>query len=563
MSTTVFKINTILTIFAVLCSYELFQIPAEPNAFDQRMHLEEDWLTTLRPDLGYNVQAQFSINRSESLSKVDAYIATQLPVARAGLLANIGPDGVKCCHGAKPGVVIASPSTVDPDYVYTWTRDSALVFKLIIDYVTSRYWQGLRGLVDDFISSQANLQTVSSFISTRQLSLIHGDDRRENIWPIVQIDLDYVARTWNQSTFDLWEEIESFSFFTTAVQHRALRQDRLLCYLQSYWNKDENYIIANTGEGRSGKDANTILASIHTFDPAAGCDSVTFQPCSDKALANLQVYVDSFRSVYMINNGIPSHEPVATGRYSEDVYMGGNPWYLTTFAVSEQLYNALIVWSTQEYMNITQISLSFFQQFIPDIIPGIYNSSSPIFNNLTTSIRNYADGFILENAKYTPEDGSLAEQYDRDTGLPRSALDLTWSYASALTTFGARSGYSSPGWGAADLKILSSCSSGPGAGVVSVVFNVEASTRYEENIFITGSVDALKNWTPDDNAVLLSAEGYPIWRVAVLLPPNTKIEYKYIRRYNKNKGQVVWESGPNREFNTLSLGNHILNDIWK
>ncbi|KAL4242276.1 glycosyl hydrolase 15 family protein, partial [Abortiporus biennis] len=391
-TSTMFKINTLLTIFkfTVLCSYELFQVLAEPNAFDEMFHLEEDWLTSLRPDLGYNVQAQFSINCSESLSKADAYIATQLPVARAGLLANIGPNGVKC-HGAKPGVVIASPSTVDPDYVYTWTRDSALVFKLIIDYVTSGYWQGLRGLVDDFISSQANLQTVSNPSGTmstgglgeakfhinetaftdpwgrpqrdgpalRAISLISyanwliANDNssfvEENIWPIVQIDLDYVARTWNQSTFDLWEEIESFSFFTTAVQHRALRQgialaqsigrrntvddfvsesDRLLCYLQSYWNKDENYIIANTGEGRSGKDANTILASIHTFDPAAGCDSVTFQPCSDKALANLQVYVDSFRSVYMINNDIPSHKPVATGRYSEDVYMGGNVCHL-------------------------------------------------------------------------------------------------------------------------------------------------------------------------------------------------------------------------------------------
>ena len=67
-----------------------------------------------------------------------------------------------------------------------------------------------------------------------------------------------------------------------------------------------------------------MLASIHTFDPAAGCDVATFQPCSDKALASLKVYIDSFRSIYGINSGIASNAAVATGRYPEDVYFGGN-----------------------------------------------------------------------------------------------------------------------------------------------------------------------------------------------------------------------------------------------
>jgi glucoamylase len=63
------------------------------------------------------------------------------------------------------------------------------------------------------------------------------------LWPIIKLDLDYVSTFWNQSryryahflayftykvsrdnSFDLWEEINSSSFFTTAVQHRALRE---------------------------------------------------------------------------------------------------------------------------------------------------------------------------------------------------------------------------------------------------------------------------------------------------------------------------------------------------
>jgi glucoamylase len=83
-------------------------------------------------------------------------------------------------------------------------------------------------------------------------------------------------------------------------------------------------VTANTGGGRSGIDANTVLTSIHTFDPNAGCDANTFQPCSDKALANLLKYVDSFRSIYSINAGIPENSGVATGRYKEDSYYNGN-----------------------------------------------------------------------------------------------------------------------------------------------------------------------------------------------------------------------------------------------
>jgi len=60
------------------------------------------------------------------------YISTERPIAKAGLLANIGSVA-----GADPGIVIASPSTSNPDYFYTWTRDSSLVFKAIIDQLRS------------------------------------------------------------------------------------------------------------------------------------------------------------------------------------------------------------------------------------------------------------------------------------------------------------------------------------------------------------------------------------------------------------------------------------------
>ncbi|KAJ3922895.1 glucoamylase [Lentinula edodes] len=559
---------------------------------------------------------------------VDAYVASQSPLAKAGLLANIGPSGSKSM-GAKSGIVVASPSNVNPDYLYTWTRDSALVFQTIIDQFSLSIDTNTRGEIDNYVAAQAIIQQVSNpsgtittgglgepkfnidetaFTGAWGQSLISGVSDgpalrsialitwanflltegntsyvTNTLWPLIQNDLNYVAQNWNQSTFDLWEEVDSSSFLTTAIQHRSLRQGvqlantigqtavvsswtaqagNLLCFLQSYWNT-AGYITANTGGGRSGKDANTVLASIHTFDAAAGCDALTFQPCSDVALSNLLTYVNAFRSVYSINSGLANNAAAATGRYPEDSYMGGNPWYLTTLAVSEQLYDSLIVWNQQKSLNVTSLSLPFFQLFDASVTVGTYTSTSSTFTTLTTGVKTFADGFVATVAKYTPSSGSLSEQYSKSDGSPLSATDLTWSYAATLTSFDARAGLVPTSWGAKGLTSSCGISTGGGggssSGTVSVTFNVDATTVFGENIYICGSVDALQNWDPD-TALILSAAAYPIWSITVNLPASTQVQYKYIRKFGSS---LTWESDPNDVINTPSGGSFIENDTWR
>lgn len=62
----------------------------------------------------------------------------------------------------QPGIVVASPSTSNPDYLYTWTRDSALVFKAIIDQFTTGQDTSLRSLIDSYVAAQTSLQQVSN-----------------------------------------------------------------------------------------------------------------------------------------------------------------------------------------------------------------------------------------------------------------------------------------------------------------------------------------------------------------------------------------------------------------
>jgi len=136
------------------------------------------------------------------------------------------------------------------------------------------------------------------------------------------------------------------------------------------------------------------------------------------------------------------------------------------------MYDALIVWNKQGCLEVTDTSLAFFHMFDTSLSAGTYCAPSSTYGSVTSAVKSFADAFIAVNAKYTPLDGSLSEQYSRNNGTPVSARDLTWSYASALTAFSARDGHTSAtSWGAKGLTVPSSCFT-----PVSVKFNVHATT---------------------------------------------------------------------------------------
>ncbi|KAJ5546967.1 hypothetical protein N7494_004552 [Penicillium frequentans] len=457
-------------------------------------------------------------------SSLSSYIQSESSIALQGVLDNIGANGSKVT-GASSGIVVASPSKVNPDYFYTWTRDAALTLKVLVD----RFIAGdssLESTIQQYISAQAKLQTISNpsgdlsdgsglgepkfnvditaftgdwgrpqrdgpalrataliaygnyLISAGQESVVTS-----NIWPIVQNDLNYVAQYWNQTGFDLWEEIQGSSFFTIAAQHRALvegsafaqslgqsctgcdsQAPQVLCFLQEFWNGTS--VISNlANDGRSGLDANSLISSIQTFDPEAACDDATFQPCSARALSNHKLVVDSFRSIYSVNSGKSAGDAVAIGRYAEDTYQGGNPWYLATLAAAEQLYDALLQWNKQGSLAVTQTSLPFFQALVSSAATGNYSSSSSTYSSLTSAVKTYADEFMSIVQQYTPSNGSLAEQFTRDNGTPTSAGDLTWSYAAFLTAEDRRAGTVPSSWGASGAnQVPSQCQGSSATG---------------------------------------------------------------------------------------------------
>jgi len=284
-------------------------------------------------------------------------------------------------------------------------------------------------------------------------------------------------------------------------------------------------------------------------------------------LANLKVYIDSFRTIYTINRNATSNSSgVATGRYAEDIYFDGNPWYLTTLAVAEQIYDAVQQWNNEGSLTITELDYAFWQSVYSNAAIGTYSAHDSKFTAYRNAALAYADAFVSVALKYTPASGALAEQYSRENGTALSARDLTWSYASFVTMRGARlaatGNYSQvPSWGSSngntvpDACIASSipgvytpatgagAPSIPGGCTILVTFNVNASTYFGENIYLTGNIVDLGNESPNDalpgSAIAYSAER-PLWTFTVELPANSTVAYNYLRK--ESDGSYLYET---------------------
>jgi glucoamylase len=151
--------------------------------------------------------------------------------------------------------------------------------------------------------------------------------------------------------------------------------------------------------------------------------------------------------------------------------------------VAEQLYRALQVWDTLgQGINVTSTSLPFFQRFDSSLTtPTIIVAGSAAYTAMTTAILAHADSFALVAANYTPTSGALSEQYTSTNGTPTSASDLTWSYASVLTMFDARTRTTVESWGASNLTLPSTCSGGGTSSTV--IFKVTATTVWGGTVF--------------------------------------------------------------------------------
>ncbi|KAG1469674.1 hypothetical protein G6F56_003118 [Rhizopus delemar] len=414
-------------------------------------------------------------------NEFDEWVSSQRSISYKNILKNINPAGTP------RGFLAASLSTQSPDYFYTWTRDAALVARVLCDLPETED-RLLRDYVDFQIDSQ-NTPTVcnclgepkfnpdgSSFSGSwgrpqndgpaeRAIAFIkianrfkgtYDDYIHSAIVPALKKDLEYTMRIWEEPCFDLWEEINGVHFYTLMAMRRALLDgfeflghenyrsaaSRIQDRIETFWSSGENYIRV-TQDVKKGQDKPTgldvsVLIAINTF---SSTKDGFLTPSSDKVLATAVAIENSFSSVFPINENLQSDLGTAIGRYPEDVYDGygtsiGNPWFLATAAYVELYYLAIEEWK-QTGITINNVNRPFFQR-MANLDHGTYAPDSHQLKEIISQVSLEADKFLATIRYHQQRNGSMSEQFSRYDGFMKGARDLTWSHASFISAVKAR-----------------------------------------------------------------------------------------------------------------------------
>ncbi|MDE2492033.1 MAG: glycoside hydrolase family 15 protein [Elusimicrobia bacterium] len=457
--------------------------------------------------VGAPAAARVSALSAVESGSLDAWLANERQVALQKMEANISPAG------AAPGTVAASPSRANPDYWYNWRRDAALTMRRIVALYESSSDPATKAkylrMLTDYAAFVRHEQTVpgpgglgepkygmdgkpftgpwgrpqddgpaeeaGTLIELARAFLAAGrTDLAAGLWGDassgIKADLEYVSHHWQETSFDVWEEVKAHHLDTQIAQRDALREGAWLArrlgddgaagwydeqaaaideQLGRYWNAAQGYLDSSLDQdgGLQGKDSGldsaVILAAIHRL-PVDGealtpDESAAFSVVDPRILATAEALKARFRAEYAIN-GRPGAPGVAIGRYPEDRYFGGNPWVLLTAAFAQLDYMAADEYIADGKIDVTAADAGFWSDLLgrPVAAGTSWRSGDGAFGAAIQALKSDGDAELACVRLHANPDGSLSEQMDRDSGYMTSARDLTWNYAAMLSALSAR-----------------------------------------------------------------------------------------------------------------------------
>lgn len=469
----------------------------------------------------------FEVGNKTTSDSFELWLKEQTQISFTRILDNIGGIGANL-QNVSEGVVIASPSKSKPDYFYQWVRDAAITMESLIEYLHDNpnendtpYSGKLRFAIESYIVNNYKLQRLDTksgtwesgdtlgepkflvnstpfnehwgrpqrdgpglrvitiadylkYLEENSIEVSHRElpDTKYIYEEIVKKDLTYIVNSWNKIGFDLWEEVNSFHFFTSITMLKALKvgielavqyQDdsflntlkmaftslRMFILIESGF-KDPKvpYIIETpsllyTGE-RSGLDIGSLLGCLRSHDLDDGTDLIAIPfPITDSAvMGSLIGLINDMKYRYPINHENGSfNNGFALGRYPEDVYDGygiseGNPWFIATASAAEFIFKLAYHLYDQELdLVIMKDQYAFYSTFI-NLNPNTQEDQvvmpfeSKAFIKTTLSLLDYGDSFLEVIKQHVAAEGHMSEQFNRYTGFMEGAQDLTWSYGS-------------------------------------------------------------------------------------------------------------------------------------
>ncbi|KAN0130282.1 Six-hairpin glycosidase-like protein [Lactarius tabidus] len=233
---------------------------------------------------------------------------------------------------------------------------------------------------------------------------------------------------------------------------------------QTFWNEEEGFMTETTVTdvetgGRSGQGSAPSTIAVLNFDPTLGCDSATFQPCSDRALSTLKVVGDAFAKSFAFTQNLPPDGDQLNpffGWFLEEKLLGGHAQYFGTLHAAEQLFDALITWDLLGELQVTEVSLKFFRQFDQNIKVGTYRKGSDVYESMADVITNWAEKTVLFVADHTPDDYVPTMAMNKESADPVGPRGTLHCLVSVLSVHDAYHGLIPPSWAHGDRYNLKS-----------------------------------------------------------------------------------------------------------
>merc|ERR1712241_323156 len=274
-----------------------------------------------------------------------------------------------------------------------------------------------------------------------------SDTARNEVWPLVSFDMEWVLGNWQSEGCDLWEEVRSNDFYfnragyiyslNTAANFAEMigesgqeyrnKANEILEATKPHYGKFGNYIYECDVRPEDG----AVIHSIATFG------EYIYGPSSNEAAATIQQLTKSFCREYKINQDAigAGKSGIVIGRYPGDGYAGGNPWQLLTAVLGETFY----LGAQATLQKIEEKGLSDFvldpqenREWIK-LLDTHNGGNIRTAQELALAQTAAGDSVMYRLWEYVKNDGGrIDEQIDKFSGAQASAQGLTWSYANIL-----------------------------------------------------------------------------------------------------------------------------------
>lgn len=361
------------------------------------------------------------------------------------------------------GAVAAAPDLHTPcgSYFYHWARDGALTINTLFRYTnktfcqkyTNDYLNWIQMIQSKKDPNGIDIRTEPKYEipsgnaytggwcrpqndgpGLQAISLINSANDPQKSWSTIKYNLDYIVSGYNSNTCDLWEEITSTDFFWNRItMAKALSLGSQFANTLGYTSDSEKWL--NSANLIKSNIYNTHWNGFYYYEsnnrPVDGAVIVALNvddfidPLSYEVASTIYYYNQVFSSEYPINLKDKNLYGILYGRYPGDIYAGGNPWILTTAALSSLMYrisHQLNVGNKMSQYTLSMWSMALNYKFITEDS-----------NELINFFKNQGDGLLLRIKNYIkPYDYHMYEQIDKNSGQQISAYDLTWSYAEVL-----------------------------------------------------------------------------------------------------------------------------------